>query len=536
MAGKSTWSMAAMVGLLPFASPTAGLAQQGDQPAAANSPLVEIVVTARRREEKLQSVPVAVTAFNQAAISEHEIQDGADLMRLVPSLFANSPTGNGLGFSIRGQGGGFGGSPGVVSYFAEVPIGAGTGIGLYYDLDNVQVLKGPQGTLFGRNTTGGAVLFEPKKPTNDFEGYFQETIGDYNWFEEQGAINVPVIDDALLVRFAVDRKTRDGYTIDRGPYFPGRDYDNVDYWAARLSVTIRPTDNFETYTMINSYYDDDHGPGTQLSVLNPNFPIGGPTFPLRKLYPGHVAFFAAQQAAGPRSTAFSTDNAFLRWNYGITNITRWDITDDLTFRNISSDNVSKSYTRWDVDGSAFPLLDNIFGNGNWYNMPTAVYTEEPQLQGRSFGEKLNWVTGLFYEYDHPTGYSVNVVNEFLGLLPSDPLFNPNQSQTKYKAAFAQATYDLSSLSPFLEGIHVTAGYRYSWIHVSSFASQYFPNGKCAQRTGFRIPNCTLAGSGDFAHGTYTFSVDYQITPDTLVYVSDATGFKQGGFNSLVERI
>src|SRR5579883_745908 len=273
MAGKSTWSMAAMVGLLPFASPTAGLAQQGDQPAAANSPLVEIVVTARRREEKLQSVPVAVTAFNQAAISEHEIQDGADLMRLVPSLFANSPTGNGLGFSIRGQGGGFGGSPGVVSYFAEVPIGAGTGIGLYYDLDNVQVLKGPQGTLFGRNTTGGAVLFEPKKPTNDFEGYFQETLGSYDWVEESGAINVPVVTDKLMVRFAADIKNRDGYTIDYGPHYNGRDYDNVDYWAFRLSILARPTDNFENYLLIDSLYSRDNGTGTSVSDVNPKFPL-----------------------------------------------------------------------------------------------------------------------------------------------------------------------------------------------------------------------------------------------------------------------
>ena len=533
MLHRATWGTVITAGFLTVGLPSTGEAQPTDQPSTPSATaLQEIVVIARRREEKLQSVPVAVTAFNQADIDEHEIQDGSDLMRLVPSLFANSATGNGLGFSIRGQGGGFGGSPGVVSYLDEVPIGAGTGIGFYYDLENVQVLKGPQGTLFGRNTTGGAVLFQPKHPTSDFEGYYQQTVGNYDWLEEQGAINVPVIGDKVLIRFAFDRKTRDGYTKDIGPNFPGRDYDNVDYWAERLAITLRPTDNLEIYTMVDSYYSDTHGPGTQLSVLNPNFPIGGPTFPLKRVYPGLVSYFTNIQALGPRYTAFSTDNAFLNWNYGITNILRWDITDDLTFKNISSDNVSKNYTRWDVDGSPFALLDNIFGNGNWYNTPTAVYTEEPQLQGKSFDEKLTWVTGLFYEYDHPTGYSVNVVNEFLGLLPSDPLFNPSQAQTKYKAAYAQATYDLSGISSILAGLSVTAGYRYSWIHVSSWADQYFPNGKCAQRTGFRIPNCTLAGSGDFAHGTYTFGVNYQITPDTLVYVTDATGFKQGGFNSL----
>src|SRR5476651_1721854 len=148
-------------------------AQQAAQPSASSGGLEEIVVTARRKEEKLQTVPVAVTAFSPRSLEEKHIESASDLAHFVPALVSSQETRDEQVFYLRGQGpnGGQGGAPGVITYFAEVPF-FGSGPGIYFDL-NLQVLRGPQGTLFGRNTTGGAVLFEPNRPTNNFEGYAQ---------------------------------------------------------------------------------------------------------------------------------------------------------------------------------------------------------------------------------------------------------------------------------------------------------------------------------------------------------------------------
>ena len=129
-------------------------AQQSSQPAASGSGLEEIVVTARRREEKLQTVPVAVTAFTAAQIQNQQIESSTDLQHHVPSLMSSQQSRDEEVFYLRGQGpnGGSGGSPGVIAYFSEVPF-TGSGPGIYFDLGNLQVLRGPQGTLFGQNTT-----------------------------------------------------------------------------------------------------------------------------------------------------------------------------------------------------------------------------------------------------------------------------------------------------------------------------------------------------------------------------------------------
>jgi iron complex outermembrane receptor protein len=186
-------------------------AAQAEQSTPVVKGLEEIVVTARRREEKLQSVPLAVQAVSAAKIEQQRIRNVTDLQRIVPALNTFASTGRDTEyFTMRGQYAVPGG-PGVVSYFNSVPdlgvpnIGisstsGGAGPGHFYDLENVQVLKGPQGTLFGQNTTGGAILFQPKRPTNLFEGYGLLTLGNLNDKEVEAAVNVPIIDDRLLVR------------------------------------------------------------------------------------------------------------------------------------------------------------------------------------------------------------------------------------------------------------------------------------------------------------------------------------------------
>jgi iron complex outermembrane receptor protein len=165
------WGRAAAADTTPDTTPGSS---RGDS-------LEEVVVTARRREENSQSVPISVTAFSQKDLDEKNIHTMNDLQYSVPSLTVG---GVGAGFrdnpqvNLRGQGVSAAGQNGVVQYFDEVPVpvdrfgqtGLIGGPGMYFDMDNVQVLKGPQGTLFGRNATGGALLLQTKKPTDAFGG------------------------------------------------------------------------------------------------------------------------------------------------------------------------------------------------------------------------------------------------------------------------------------------------------------------------------------------------------------------------------
>src|ERR1700722_16070257 len=171
-----------------FLGPIAPAAFGQEAGVADGATLEEVIVAARRRDESLQQVPISITAIDQDALRRQGVSTLTDLQELVPSAFV---TGYSHGstqqfFSIRGQsesglntGGGTGGGPAVVGYFSEVPVPM-SGPGLYYDLQSVEVLKGPQGTLFGRNTTGGAVLFEPQRPDLEkMSGYGQLLAGDY---------------------------------------------------------------------------------------------------------------------------------------------------------------------------------------------------------------------------------------------------------------------------------------------------------------------------------------------------------------------
>ena len=158
----------------------------------------DIVVTARKRSESLQKVPVAVTAFTAEMLRQKTIQRVYDLATNTPGLTIRAASGDRTrpDFFIRGQGSTYGTQPGVVVYFADAPaftpLYPGTNI-QFYDLGSAQVLKGPQGTLFGRSTIGGAVLLAPQRPKNDFGGFIDLSAGDYAYKEASGALNIPII-------------------------------------------------------------------------------------------------------------------------------------------------------------------------------------------------------------------------------------------------------------------------------------------------------------------------------------------------------
>jgi iron complex outermembrane receptor protein len=550
MSVRIPFALACSVSLIALTPITHAAAQTGAQATASHSDsLEEIVVTARRKEEKLQTVPVAITAFSPKDLEDKAIQSASDLQHFVPSLATSQQTRDEQVFYLRGQGpnGGQGGAPGVVTYFAEVPF-YGSGPGIYFDLDNLQILRGPQGTLFGRNTTGGAVLFEPKRPTNNFEGYIEATFGDYNLHEEQGAINIPIIDDVLLVRAAFDIDQRDGFTHN---ITTDKDLDNRDYWSFRLGVTWRPTDSFENYLVYDSLYSHTNGTGIELQAINNDpsttfvqtfGPLAGP------------AALATQNRIGPR--AVESDPGIpsgldKTYSYGITDIAKYDLTDDISVKNVFGYRQLRNLLRYDIDGTAQRVIDFITPNG--WNLSNEQYTEELQFQGKSLGGHLSWIAGAFGEFLHPAGQtqavlgattSIQLAPGFAIPVPITVFSNaqgqnalgPEGITERTQAVFLQGTYDLGGMSDMLEGLKFTAGARYTWDYTSNSNFQTvdigpFPSFVPIPGGHIVIPcNPCIYQSHQFQAPTWTAGLDYQITPDTLLYVKGSRGFKSGGYN------
>ena len=340
----------ASIAILILAAPAWGK----DAPASAENPAPgDIIVTARRAKEDLQKIPVAETVITGDRIKPLAINTPLDLNKIAG--LGGVPIGSltGVNFSIRGQGTAFGGQPGVISYFAEVP-----GFPLtYYDLDNIQVIKGPQGTLFGENSTGGVVLFEPKRPTAKFEGYLETEGGNHGYWQVEGALNVPVVSDTLLVRLSFQFRDRSGWAT--GIYSDGRkptDLNNLDNALFRISTIWRPSSKFENYLVYAQDRIENNGTATPLYYIDPRFmnpavrnlvPASVPSIaagwqfwsgyapPAGKTFAQLLTdAFARQHATGPLTmfTDFNQRNTII--NRGLIDQATWQVTDDIRIRNI----------------------------------------------------------------------------------------------------------------------------------------------------------------------------------------------------------
>ena len=231
--------------------------------------LEEVQVTARRESENIQSVPISVVALSEDMLRQKNISNAEDIQTVTPGVFLGGSGGRqNVVYSIRGQSKALSGpsSPAVIPYFAEVPeISFGSAV-TEYDLSSVQVLKGPQGTLFGRNTLGGAVLYTPNAPTYQFGGDLTVGLGNYQNQEYKGALNVPIVDNKLAVRLAADFQTRNGWANDIGT---GRDIENVDTQAIRFSVLFDPVEGVSNLLTGDYYKAKDNGFESYLRSVDP---------------------------------------------------------------------------------------------------------------------------------------------------------------------------------------------------------------------------------------------------------------------------
>jgi iron complex outermembrane receptor protein len=377
-----------------------------------------IIVTARRREENLQDVPISITAVSGEVLAQRGVRDALDLQYQTPSL---SVTGTGpnkynVAYAIRGQRSGefqLLTDPAVGTYFAEVVVPRTYGFGTaFYDLQNIQVLKGVQGTLFGRNMTGGAVLVEPNHPdVHEFHASGSAQYGNFDMVELNGMVNVPLVPDVLAVRAAGTYRDRKGYTTDVST---GRDYDDQHYYAYRVSAELQ-IDGLTSFLVFDYLNQDEHGSGNKLLGYTQTDPINGATtyvggqtqaagfFPsvngvpvqrLDTLFNGALALGDRQVnygnfGSGPLYVpGFGLPQVKIT-NWGITNKTTFEA-GDVTFKNIFGYREASLDLKADLDGGPAALIQ-----ADQFAEPRQL-SEELQMQGTPFGKNFDLTMGAYY--------------------------------------------------------------------------------------------------------------------------------------------
>ncbi|MYM63924.1 TonB-dependent receptor [Pseudomaricurvus sp. HS19] len=557
--------------LSPYAS-----AQEGK-----SMTMEEIVVNARRREERAQDVPISMTVISSDMINNSNITNAEDVATYTPSLVVNNRFGSdSTNFAIRGFSQELRTTSSVGVYFAEVvaPRGAnttqsgdGAGPGDFFDLENVQVLKGPQGTLFGRNTTGGAVLLTPKKPTDEYEGYLEGSAGNYDMKRVQGVANLPLT-ESFKVRLGVDSQQRDGYLDNISGIGPD-EFADLDYSSFRVSLLWDITENLENYTIIK--YSESENNASPYQILDCNTTGGFAAF--------CQADLAGREAAGNNGEydvySFLEDSKSEMEQAQIINTTTWEINDNLTVKNIASYaefesrmNVALYGTNWRIPTGTDPagqlLMFQVVGSNDFPTTDQRTFVEELQFQGTAFDERLTWQAGVYYEKSKPIGDygalnpsqiscdmstidspdpSTWRCNDLLAaafaaqasggfVTTSDPsvfslgsvVSSPGGVTYENQAIYFQSTYELTDQWSLTTGLRYTkdktAGETETTVYYyqGDLAGGYFPASFSA--TEVMKPETTSE------EPTWLLGVEYKPTDDLMLFAKYARGYRQGSVN------
>lgn len=531
--------------------------------------LEEVTVTARKRTENIETTPIAITAISPAELQTEELRTVTDVAKLTPSLsFANvvyDPFGALV--TLRGESASdnlLETEPPVGIYVDGVYQGAtlGTNISSLLDVSQVEVLNGPQGTLYGRNTTGGAINVTTNLPDYlGVSGLVHIRGANYSTWQADGVVNVPLLSDVLAARLGVQYTDQGGY---------GTDIANNRRMGNAITTTVHGVLRFDPSSRINFVFRGDYTTGQTNGVLEKMVYLEegsaaniegsielasagkllSPTFSqsfLRVLppvltdkgTPAQLATFGAGIAAGyagilasipsnPYQTALSP-GAFAQLETYSTSLTgNFKLTDEISLKSITAFlHQNRSYAV-DGDGTVFDIFSLVvpadreaeFTHNN-------QFTQELNLNGTGLNDALKYLLGFYLLHSDGQDYQTAV---FL------PAINPNTPQIinaavsdQSTAVFAQGTYTI------LPGLNFTGGARETWETkelTSRNSTGEGPTYSCSVPVAAGAP-CVGTYSNSYSNLSYTASLDYQLTEQTLVYVRSGSGFKAGGQNERI---
>lgn len=502
------------------------IAQESANATADEPQLEELVVTARRTDENRQRVPIAVTVVGADALETRQMRNLFDLDKAVPgiTICCNEATvgfGQGLSY-VRGV-------RGILTYLGDVPINYSSSAA-YFDAANVQVLKGPQGTLFGLSTNGGAIVVSPQKPTETLEGYAEIGFGDFGRREATGVLNVPV-NDNLLLRFSATTQKRDGYIH---AVQENIDLNNEDFQIARAIATLRVGERFDNELLIN-YYQSDTKPAWFVDVLPGRASNLREGSLITAIY-GDVArqYFAEQEALGPYKIPSTGFDSTTRGPYS--EVEQWNVTDTATLR------INDQFTLKNILGYqrvsnltyvsllGFPVVNfpvDVLPDGTIVGPPKAAgatsdppgpltqFSEEIQLQGKLLEDRLTLTVGSFNAWNDSKRDDAIVYKQTFGGIGG----TSGKAESKTNSVYAQGTYDLSAA---VEGLSFTAGYRYSWDHLERTINSFGADGALLSE---------VVRDAKFSAPSYTLQLQYQVNERTMLFFNNSKGYSRGGFNN-----
>ncbi|MCZ6830945.1 MAG: TonB-dependent receptor, partial [Gammaproteobacteria bacterium] len=534
--------------------------------AAQDAVLEEVIVTARKRAESLQETPVAVTALGAAALREAGVRNLADLNHIAPNIEVQSANGNAplANIYIRGIGQRNTGpniDSGVGIYIDDVYVGRPDGALLdLNDIASVQVLRGPQGTLFGKNTTGGALVFTTNRPQEEFEGSVELRVGNYDRLDGAVVLNVP-LSDSWMTRLAVTGVSRDGF-IDNA--YDGESYVDEKRLNAIWQLRWLATENLTLDLSVN-YADTDQKARPQKCVPVPGV-VGwqAALFDAIQVVPstGRTYDDFCQDAADEgdeRDVISDLGGAYEAENQGVSLVAEWEINDNLSLKSVTAWRYTDAAQDDELDHTALPWLHRTqLVHPDSGNRETDQYTQEFQLTGAAFDDRMQYVAGAFYFSEKTDG---NRAVNFLG--PFDPgiggLFMLNATSTLLEAentawaVFSQVEWSFNDNWRTTLGIRYTDEEReldrerYALIPETldangGFVLPIFSGAWAVDRSvfeydpnfGFMLSDFTSADVGD-DDTSFMGSIQYLITESDWidagsVYLTYSEGFLSGGLS------
>ena len=496
------------------AQTSAEAAQQPAAPAATTAPNAEksdqeIVVTARRTEENVQRVPSAISAFNERSLDRIQATDTTGLQGAVPNLNIVQGRGssNATNIFIRGIGQPdalqtF--DPAVGVYVDDVYFSRIRGNQLeLLDLERIEVLRGPQGTLYGKNTIGGAIKFVSRKPGQQFRANGSIALGSYDQLDFKGAVSGP-LSNTLAAGIAVMRSVRDGYVRDD---FRHTRYNDRDSIGGRAALAFTPSTKVRLDLTADYSHDDAAlqvgrpvnnlitASGTVLVVSNP---VGSGRY----------------NWTGRTTPGFPNSTKLTHWGSAATLAV--DLTDALTFKSITAYRNLKTDDYVDIDATQYQVGDVFVG--------VRQHQNSQEFQLAYSGEKLSGVAGLYYLDERVKSHQEAYANDFLGFrfLNSGFLRTVDDSlKTRSYAAYANASYEV------VPDVRLSAGIRFTretkdYFRTTSTFFKLLPS--------FNSTYAFAPPQGKWSDTSPMASIDWQATPGLMLYARVAKGFKSGGFN------
>jgi iron complex outermembrane receptor protein len=494
-----------------FLACSAGEALAQEAARADDGGLAEIVVTAQRRNESIQDVPVAITAFTAEELERANIQDIGSYFQNTPNVFiTDSPVRNGnnvsdsaLGLALRGVSNIGGNASSFGIYLDDFNVSNITLNPQLIDMSRIEVLRGPQGTYFGRNASGGVMSLNTQRAElGEFGGTVGAMFGRFGSYEVSGAVNVP-LGANVAVRAAGKWETSDGEFRNRHPIGGGN---GRDYWAGRLSLHAEPVDRLTIDLSYNfaDEQDDDFGiihTGLTSDFINSICP--GPTFTCP--VDDELGFYPNNRRDYAHDAPLVVKN---RYHIGIGRVAYRG--EAVTFTSITGYGSATFDRRGELDFASVDFLREGFNTED-----RTSFSQELRLQSAGPGD-FNWIIGAVYARDTREEGELIAAGEEndIGLPAGFEIELSNSDETiTSRAVFAEGSYRLGRLT-------ATAGFRYSRDRIRRYEDQI----------EFGGPLSTVEGSRSFQDFSPRFALRYEINDDVNLYASISKGWKSGGFS------